>query len=152
MRVGQPSGARYLELLNGHARDRLQAIFGEQLERRGHTYAVDAGCGVASLGILRPRRRPDLEVDAFGKLRLRLSGEGRPASLSVTDVRFFAADQQTIRTEVVVDTRDRMRRGVGVLLMLGLARAFQVPLDDRHRHWLQVNGICLEDRPLGEAP
>jgi len=20
------------------------------------------------------------------------------------------------------------------------------------RHWLQVNGVCLEDRPLGERP
>jgi len=34
--------------------------------------------------------------------------------------------------------------------MLGLARAFQKPGDDCERHWLQVNGICMTDRPLGE--
>lgn len=23
---------------------------------------------------------------------------------------------------------------------------------DRRRHWLQVNGLCLEDRPCGDLP
>jgi hypothetical protein len=37
-------------------------------------------------------------------------------------------------------------------LMLGLARAFQRSDDDCERHWLQVNGICMADRPLAEQP
>lgn len=37
-------------------------------------------------------------------------------------------------------------------LMLGLARAFRAAGDDRDRHWLQINGVCLADRPLGETP
>jgi hypothetical protein len=150
--LGQLSSARYLELLNRHASDRLQAVFGDALVRRGQTHAIDSGCGAVSLGILRPRRRPDLEVNAYGKLRLRLNGDGKPASLPVTDVRFVETDHESIRSEVVADVNARMRRGVGVLLMLGLARAFRADGDDCERHWLQVNGICLEDRPVGEAP
>jgi uncharacterized protein (DUF488 family) len=36
--------------------------------------------------------------------------------------------------------------------MLGLARAFLKDGDDRERHWLQVNGICMADRPLSDRP
>jgi hypothetical protein len=45
-----------------------------------------------------------------------------------------------------------MKRGIEVYLMLGLTRAFLKDGDDRERHWLQVNGICMADRPLGEQP
>jgi hypothetical protein len=148
--VGRLSPNRYLELLNGYAHDRLHKIFGDELRRHDWTYAVDRGCGTASLGVLRVRRKPDLEVDRYGKLRLRLNDERRPAFLSVTDVRFVEADHKTIKAEVVADVRARMQRGVSVLLMLGLARAFPKSGDDSERHWLQVNGICMADRPLGE--
>jgi len=67
-------------------------------------------------------------------------------------VRFVEADHKTIKTDMVADLRARMQRGVDVLLMLGLARAFARSGDDRERHWLQVNGICMADRPLGERP
>jgi hypothetical protein len=43
-------------------------------------------------------------------------------------------------------------RGVGVYVMFGLSRGFPAAGDDRPRHWLQVNGLCLEDRPTGAAP
>lgn len=36
--------------------------------------------------------------------------------------------------------------------MLGLSRAFEKEGDDRARHWLQVNGICLANSPLGDLP
>ena len=139
--VGRLSPNRYLELLNEHARHRLHEIFGAELGRHDWTYAVDKNCGAVSLGVLRVRRKPDLEVDRYGKLRLRLNDEKKPAYLSVTDVRFVEADHKTIKTEVVADVRTRMQRGVGVILMLGLARAFQKSGDDCERHWLQVNGI-----------
>jgi hypothetical protein len=45
-----------------------------------------------------------------------------------------------------------MKSGVDVILMVGLTRPFQVKDDDDERHWLQVNGICLADRPLGTRP
>jgi len=148
--LGRLSPNRYLELLNEHARHRLHEIFGDELVWQGRTYAIDKDCGTISLGVLRVRRKPDLKVDRYGKLRLRLNDEKQPAFLPVTDVRFVEADHKTIKTEVVADVRARMQRGVSVILMLGLARAFQKSDDDCERHWLQVNGICMTDRPLGE--
>ena len=148
--VGRLSPNRYLELLSEHARHRLHEIFGDELERHGWTYAVDKDCGTASLGVLRVRRKPGLEVDRYGKLRLRLNDEQKPSFLPVTDTRFVEADHKTIKTEVLADVNARMQRGVGVLLMLGLTRAFQKSDEDCERHWLQVNGICMTDRPLGE--
>jgi len=150
--LGRLSPSRYLELLNEHACDRLHEIFGDELVRNGRTYAIDQDRGAASLGVLRVRRKPDLEVDRYGKLRLRLNDESKPAYLPVTDVRFVEPDHKTLEAELVADLRTRMRRGVRVLLMLGLTRAFQKPGDDCERHWLQVNGICMADRPLAEQP
>jgi len=150
--LGRLSPSRYMELLNEHARRHLHEIFGTELMRHDWNYATDKNCGTASLGVLRVRRKPDLEIDRYGKLRLRLNDEKKPAFLSVTDVRFVEADHKTIHSEMVADVRERMRRGVAVLLMLGLARAFQKPGDDCERHWLQVNGICMSDRPLAEQP
>jgi hypothetical protein len=147
-RLGQLTPSRYLELLLEHAGDRLGGVFGDALVRHEWNYAVDKGHGTASLGILRVRRKPDLVLDRYGKLRLRLNDEDKPAFLPVTDLRFAEADHKTIRRKLVEDVKDRMRKGVGVLLMLGLARAFQRSDDDCERHWLQVNGICMMDRPL----
>ena len=148
--LGRLSPNRYLELLNEHARHHLDEIFGDELGPQGRTYAIEEGCGTVSLGVLRVRRKPDLKVDRYGKLRLRLNDEQKPAFLPVTDVRFVEADHKTIKTDLVADVSARMQRGVGVFLMLGLTRAFQKPDDDCKRHWLQVNGICMTDRPLGE--
>jgi hypothetical protein len=130
----------------------LQTIFGKKLERQGWSYAVEKGQGNASLGILRIQRRSDVQIDRYGKLRLRLSWPGGPAFLPVTDLRFVEADHKTIKTKLVDDVSARMKSGVEVLLMLGLARAFLKDGDDRERHWLQVNGICMADRPLGDRP
>jgi hypothetical protein len=117
-----------------------------------HFFGRLKAAGIASLGILRLRRRPEVVRDKFGKLRLRLGGAGKPAYLPIGDLRFVEADHATIKPDVVADVNARMRRGVEVHLMLGLARAFRRSDDDDERHWLQVNGICLADRPLGEEP
>src|SRR5262249_38600569 len=39
-------------------------------------------------------------------------------------------------------------RSVGVILSVGLARAFQASGDTARRHWLQVNNLHLEDDPV----
>lgn len=150
--LGQLSPKRYLELLRGHSNRSLQAIFGRELKRHGWTYAVPYGHGTASLGVLRVQRRPDILVDRYGKLRLRLPRPGAPAYLPVTDLRFVEADHTTVRTDVVADVSRRMTRGVETFLMLGLSRAFEKQDEDRARHWLQVNGVCLADSPLGDRP
>lgn len=146
--IGRLTPNRYLEVLLEHATNRLGDIFGDALVRYDWNYAVDKDRGTASLGVLRVRRKPDIEIDRYGKLRLRLNDEDKPAFLPVTDLRFVESDHKTIKGSTVEDVRQRMHRGVGVLLMLGLARAFQRSGDDHQRHWLQVNGICMMDRPL----
>ncbi len=151
--LGRLSSQRYLDLLRANAQHSLLAIFGNELERQNRTYAVQKGRGIASLGILRVRRKPDIDIDRYGKLRLRLPCAGEsPASLPVTDLRFVESDHKTIRQEVLADVKRRMKHGIDVYLMLGLTRAFSKDGVDQERHWLQVNGICLADRPLGERP
>jgi hypothetical protein len=143
----------YLDVLEAASEPDLETAFGIDLERRGWKYAVESGRGTTSLAVIKPRRRVDLDVDdRFGKLQLRFNDADPPTYLGVTDLRFVETDNQTIRREVVEDVHERLRRGVGVYVMLGLARAFRAEHDDRDRHWLQVNGLCLEDRPLSGAP
>jgi hypothetical protein len=146
----------YLHLLETVAHDDLETIFGGDLGRPTKwKFAVEAGHGIASLGVLRVQRRPDLEIDEYDgeeKLQLRLNDPEVPAFVKVNDLRFFETDQVSIEKAVVESVRRRMRRGVGVLLMVGLARPFQADGDDRERHWLQVNGICMVDCPLGDRP
>jgi hypothetical protein len=149
--VRRLNGTQYLELLERVADDDLEDVFGPDLYRPSKwRYAVDAGCGSASLGVLRAER-PELSIDAYERPTLRLSAPELPAYARVTDVRFFAGDQVQVREDVVEDVQRRLERGVRAFAMVGLSRAFA---DDagHERHWLQVNGICLEDRPLGERP
>jgi hypothetical protein len=151
--LGRLSPQRYLDLLHGNAQHSLQAIFGGELKRHNRTYAVAKGRGSASLGVLRVQRKPDIQIDRFGKLRLQLVRAGEsPAYLPVTDLRFVAPDHRTIREDVFADVKARMRRGIEVYLMLGLTRPYLKDGDDCERHWLQVNGICMADRPLGAQP
>src|ERR1700694_889254 len=150
--VRQLDAAEYLELLGGVAQDALASIFGPDLERRGRSFAIEEGNGTVSLGGLRVQRTPELEIDGYGKLRLKLDDVEEPAHLGVTDIRFVEADHSTLKRDVIDNVQRRMQRGVDLFLMIGLARAFIAPGDDRGRHWLQVNGICMEDRPLGERP
>lgn len=143
----------YLEVLEAVSQPDLEAAFGEDLERRGWKYAVEVGRGQKSLAVIRVRRRADIEIDdRYGRLQLRFNDPHPPTFLGVTDLRFVEADHRTIRRDVVEDVRERLRRGVDLYLMLGLARAFRAEGDDRDRHWLQVNGLCLEDRPVGGGP
>lgn len=138
----------YLDLLIRTSEDDLEAIFGSALERHGWKYAVDVGKGDASLGVLRPRERVDVEVGHYGRLQVRFNDPRKPAFLTVNDLRFYEPDQRTLRRDVVEDVQDRLQRGIDVLLMVGLTREWKAPSDTEPRHWLQINGLCLMDRPL----
>jgi hypothetical protein len=126
--------------------DHLDDVLGPALRRQGWKYAVDAGTGSASLGILRVEH-PRLDTDQYGGLQVRLEDVEPRTYLKVTDLRYFEDDHKTVRSAAVEDAQTRIRRGVRVHLMLGLARAFIARGDDEERHWLQVNGICLGDDP-----
>lgn len=140
-------GEEYLELLESVAAADLTAAFGEELERDGRTYAIDPGKGAASLACVRATGGERLLFD-FGQPRLRTE-EG--AVLPITDVRLYEPDHETTRTNLLGGISERLGAGVPAYLMLGLSRPFPKG-DDPPRHWLQVNGICLADAPLGGEP
>lgn len=158
----QTNRARYVEdlgdtefvaLLEQVAAAHLEEGFGPELERVNWRYAIAAGKGHRSLAVIKARRRPKLEIDKrFGRLQLRSDDTDPPTYLSVTDVRFYEQDHATIRQTVVDNVAKRLRSGVDAFLMLGLARAHRVSSDDRERHWLQLNGLVLADRPVGDTP
>jgi hypothetical protein len=151
-RIGELDADEYLDLLHGVCEPHLEAAFGDELEHRGWKYAVERGNGSGSLAVVK-RRQIEIGVDdTHGKLRLQFKDPSGRADLGVTDLRLCEDDHQTVRLDAVRDIQQRLRRGVGAYLMLGLARAFRAEGDDRERHWLQVNGICMEDRPLGTLP
>jgi hypothetical protein len=150
--VEDMEGDEFLTLLELVSSPDISAAFGPALERLRWNYAVERGRGDRSLAVVRARKRPELEVDRYGKLRLRIDDVDPQAYVSVTDVRFYGEDQKTIRDRVVQSVSLRLRRGVGAFLMLGLARAYRAKEDDRERHWLQLNGLCLVDRPTGDTP
>jgi hypothetical protein len=152
-RVADLDGASFLALLDEASCSSLEDGFGPDLERIGWKYAVEAGMGIRSLAVIRARRRPVLEIDArYGRLQLRFGDSDPPTYLAVTDVRFYEPDHRTVRRDTVDDVVRRIRSGVDVYLMLGLARAYKAPADDRERHWLQLNGLCLADRPASDRP
>jgi hypothetical protein len=144
-------GDEFLALLDEVSAPDLASAFGPALERIGWKYAVETGRGECSLAVLRAGKRLALAVDErFGKLQLRFNDVDPPTYLAVTDVRFYEGNQETIKISVVEDVSRRLHRGVDAFLMLGLARAYQASTDDRERHWLQLNGLCLADSPAGD--
>lgn len=146
------SGEGFLELLTEMRAADLGSAFGPELERVGRTYAVEPGNGGSSLAVLRAKNRPVLEINRYGKLQLCYNDAEPPAYLSVKDVRFFEDDHKTIKTRAIDDVSRRLRRGVNAFLMLGLTRAWSKPGETHERHWLQLNGLCLADRAVGDVP
>jgi hypothetical protein len=151
-RVSDVDEAAYLELLTAMRAADLGSAFGPELERVGRTYAVDPGNGDSSLAVLRAESRPVLEINGYGELRLWCYDAEPPAYLSVKDVRFFEDDNETIKTRAVEDVNRRLARGVDAFLMLGLTRPWLKPGETYERHWLQLNGLCLADRAVGDLP
>lgn len=146
--VDQLTDEEYIGVLQEVSSNTLEGAMGPDLISKGNRkWAVTTGTGERSLAVLTPRGRPALKIE-FEKLRLHLSYPDAAANLSVADLRFYDTDHKTIRTDVVQDVNARLARGVDSYIMLGLSRPF--PGEDQH--WLQVNGVCLVDKPVGEVP
>jgi hypothetical protein len=142
------SRSEFWTILRRCAQKKLTRIFGDDLTPRGPGCTVDVGNGTASLGCLVPSAPPTIYIDGFDKVRASVADGACTVDLSVTDLRLFEGDQKTPRTNTVRRTRERIGAGVGVILSVGLARAWQQPGDTKRRHWLQVNNIHLEDDPV----
>lgn len=156
----EPSRARFCEtitptnfwaLLDSVAHHTLTGIFGPDLRQSGTTCAVERGMGLASLGCLKPASRPRLARNSYGTLRMHISDSAMTASVPITDIRLFKDDHTTIRDDVVADLNHRIERGVPVILCVGLSRPFAKAAGEEERHWLQVNGIHLEDNPVWQV-
>ena len=149
--VRELSPASFWQLLTTVSCDKLVDIFGNDLKAQRNGCAVDEGQGNASLGCLRTATPPSITISRWGKIRAQVADGTFDVDLSVTDLRLYGTDQTTPRAKVIADVQRRIQRGVGVILSVGLARAFQVSGDTVRRHWLQVNNLYLEDDPAWKA-
>jgi hypothetical protein len=115
----------FLELLSEVSAADVEDAFGPALERQGWKYAIDAGAGSDSLGVVRSLTHPMLEIDRrYGKkLQLRWEDPDPLTYLSVTDVRFYEEDHRRIREDIVEDVNRRLARGVPCWLRAPLVAA-----------------------------
>ena len=148
---GEMAPDMFWSLLESLAKPTLQDIFGEALEKQARTFAVPVDTGTASLGCLVPSKDLGIRVDAYDKVRLWMTMDQLPVNLPVTDLRLYEQDHKTPRRNRVNTLSRRIRSGVGVLLSVGLTRAWQRPGDTVRRHWLQVNNIHLADDPTWQV-
>jgi hypothetical protein len=101
--------------------------------------------GTASLGCLLPATRPQLWVNPWGKIRLIAEDTEGRYELSVTDLRLHNPEDNTPNLDAVSGLQDRLNGASRCVLSMGLTKAWTKPGDDQVRHWLQVNGIHVED-------
>lgn len=111
-------------------------------------YAAEPGLGDCSLACVSLRGPTALQFDGFDHLVLRFEQAAKVSYAKVADLRFYG-DDGSLRPSLFDEVSGRLRDGVRAWAMFGLARAWKVRADAAERHWLQVNGICLEDDPLG---
>lgn len=138
----------FWQLLSRVALPDLAAVFGPALERQRRSYAMPTRTGSASLGCLIPtgvRLSADREPP---KLRLHLEDPAGEVSLPLTDLRFYHADHQTLRLDVVREVSERLERGVPAMVCVGLGQPYRALGDPAYRHWLQANNLHLRDDPV----
>jgi hypothetical protein len=82
------------------------------------------------------------------RVRLETSDGVHEVNLAVTDIRLFRADHVTPHEERIDAVAGRLAAGVGVVLSVGLTRAYAPAPDQNPFHYLQVNNIHLEDDPV----
>ena len=141
----------FWKVLNSVSGNTLKEIFGKTLQAQRSGCAVDEGTGSASLGCLLPARRPEIFINSWGNLRAKIYDGTFDIDLSVTDLRFYKGDEHRLQGRVAADVQRRIKKGVGVIISVGLAQAFVARGDTTRRHWLQVNNIHLEDDPTWQA-
>ena len=145
-RIRSLGPAAYWRMVSAGTPVRLRAIFGETLQQDGRTASVPANRGSASLGLFAPNEPPELRINDYRQLRMRLADGEMELDTAVNDLRFFDRHNQPI-PDVVEDIAERIEQG-GCVLSVGLGRAWSPQHGQAERHWLQVNGVHLADDPL----
>ena len=104
--LGDMPASEFWDLLQRLAKPKLLEIFGRDLlPRTSHSYAVDVGRGIASLGCFLPPSRPHLLLQrrnesSRGRIRLEFQSGAYQFELSVTDIRLYGDDHVTPDAEV----------------------------------------------------
>lgn len=145
--------ALFWKALGRVARSSFSEIFGPGLIHRGpYCLAAPPGKGAVSLGCLIPKGRPQLYLEVkegkAPRIRLKTCDGVHEVILAVTDIRLFRADHVTPHEEKIREVASRLASGVGVILSVGLTRAYAPAPDQIPYHYLQVNNLHLEDMPV----
>jgi hypothetical protein len=142
----------FWSLLDGLAKPTLGEVFGTALRAVGRSrYATDVGQGLASLGCLRPQRKPDLYLaagrDGKPQIRMRLSDGEIEADAGVTDLRLRQPNHTTPDRDAVRAVARRICVSDDVILGVGLTRKYRPSEKADYFHYLQVNNVHLKEEP-----
>jgi hypothetical protein len=142
----------FWRLLDEIARPTIAEIFGDCLRPAGGgAYTAEVGSGEVSLGCLRLRGPAELffkEVPGGRRLRMRFDDGAIRVEASVTDLRLYAEDHATPNAAAVRAANEGLGNSGGVILCVGLTRAYSPRPNQPARHWLQVNNLHFQHDPL----
>ncbi len=151
VRVAKSDG--FWKLLTALSDDDWTEIFGNKLvlSRNEDKAYLPAGTGKASLGCLIPIGKPEIYVNYFDKLRIRVNanfgGQARQFDLSLTDIRFYE-DNHTTPDGSVVAAINKQLKSEEVVLGVGVGYKMNATEYYPEGHWLQVNAVHLSGKPV----
>jgi len=154
--LGTLPRAEFWELLQRLSKETLRALFGPDLVCvGGQAWAVHPGKGEVSLGCFRPKTRLRLEYRETGPsgkpaIRIAFRDAGIAVHAGVTDIRFYGDDHLTPRRDLVERAARRLQQPGGVILGMGLTRAFASTPQGDPLCWLQVTNLHFEKNPAWE--
>jgi hypothetical protein len=144
--------AQYWEMLKNISKTSLKDIFGSSLQQFSASSCGTApGQGEASLGCLRLKKRPDIYMGGKPggpQIRMRLTDGALHVDAPVTDLRLYGEDHYSPLVSLVEEMQHKIRTSQGVILSVGLTRAFAVAPDQPPVHWLQVNNLHFQEQPV----
>ncbi|MEW6387193.1 MAG: hypothetical protein AB1491_06730 [Thermodesulfobacteriota bacterium] len=150
---GVASAEEFWRILRNVSKHKLEDIFGAELKNiGGSNYGTDAGQGQASLGCLLPYDRPKLYVKDQHSDRPQIRMWFKDGQLNVdapvNDLRLYSEDHFSNDMESLDRVRELIKSSEGIILSLGLTRAWASSAQFEPVHWLQVNNIHLIENPI----
>jgi hypothetical protein len=143
--------AQFWDILKNISKSGLKDIFGGSLQQFGTSYGTAAGQGEASLGCLCLKKRPEIYLGGSlerPRIRLRLTDGELHVDAPVTDLRLYGEDHYSPQLNLVEEVQQKIRTSQGLILSLGLTRAFVAAPDQVPVHWLQVNNLHFQEQPV----